>query len=104
MWAMGFSVNNLTLMALVIAAGFVVDDAIVVIESIMERQAAGAPSLVAAIDGVREISFTVVAISLSLMAAFAPLLFVGGIIGRYFLEFALTICFAIVVSTAIALT
>lgn len=104
MWALGFSINNLTLMALVIAAGFVVDDAIIVIESVMERQRGGAAPLDAAVIGVKEIGFTIVAISLSLIAAFVPLLFMDGIIGRYFLEFALTICFAILVSMAVALT
>ena len=104
MWALGFSINNLTLMALVIAVGFVVDDAIIVIESIMERQRGGAAPLDAAMAGVGEIGFTVLAISMSLIAAFLPLLFMDGIIGRYFLEFGLTICFAILVSMAVALT
>lgn len=104
MWAMGFSINNLTLMALVIAVGFVVDDAIIVIDSIIERQRGGAAPLEAAVTGVKDIGFTVAAISLSLIAAFLPLLFMDGIVGRYFLEFGLTICFVILVSMAVALT
>jgi multidrug efflux pump len=104
MWALGFSINNLTLMALIIAVGFVVDDAIIVIESILERQRGGAAPLDAAVAGVRQISFTVVAVSMSLVAAFLPLLFMDGVVGRYFLEFALTICFAIIASMVIALT
>ena len=104
MWVMGFSVDNLSLMALAISVGFVVDDAIVVIENIIKRLEAGSDPLSAAINGAGAIGFTVVTISLSLVAAFLPLMFMGGIIGRFLKEFALTVTFAIAVSTIVALT
>ena len=104
MWAVGFSLNNLSLMALAVSVGFVVDDAIVMIENIDRKLAQGMPPLRAALEGAREINFTVVAISLSLIAAFIPLLVIGGSIGRFFQEFAFTLAFAIVTSTIISLT
>ncbi len=104
MWALGFSLNNLTLMALAISVGFVVDDAIVVIESVIERVEKGLSPFRAAIEGAGSIGFTVIAISLSMVMAFMPLFFVGGIIGRFFREFAVTVALAIVVSTVVALT
>ena len=104
MWLAGFSVDNLSLMALAISVGFVVDDAIVVIENIVHRLEDGMPPLQAAIEGAGDIAFTVVTISVSLVAAFLPLMFIGGTIGRFLLEFALTVTFAIAVSTVVALT
>ena len=104
MWLAGFSVDNLSLMALAISVGFVVDDAIVVIENIVHRLEDGMPALQAAIDGAGSIVFTVVTISLSLVAAFLPLMFISGTIGRFLHEFALTVTFAIAVSTVVALT
>src|SRR5262252_8610446 len=104
MWLAGFSVDNLSLMALAISVGFVVDDAIVVIENIVHRLEDGLPPLQAAIEGAGSIAFTVVTISLSLVAALLPLMFIGGTIGRFLHEFALTVTFAIAVSTLVALT
>jgi hydrophobe/amphiphile efflux-1 (HAE1) family protein len=104
MWAARFSLDNLSLMALAISVGFVVDDAIVVIESIIERVEAGMTPFEAAIEGSGAIAFTVIAISLSLVAAFMPLFFLGGIVGKFFQEFAVTVAFAILVSTVVALT
>jgi multidrug efflux pump len=104
MWALGFSLNNLALMALAISVGFVVDDAIVVIESVVERVQRGASPFQAAIEGAGSIAFTVIAISLSLVAAFLPLFFIGGVIGKFFQEFAVTVALAIIVSTIVALT
>lgn len=104
MWAFGFSINNLTLMALAISVGFVVDDAIVVIERIVERVEAGTKPLAAALEATRTLSFTVVAISLSIVAAFMPLVFIGGITGRFFQEFAVTVSVAILISMLVALS
>jgi hydrophobe/amphiphile efflux-1 (HAE1) family protein len=104
MWLAGFSVDNLSLMALAISVGFVVDDAIVVIENIVHRLEDGMPPLQAAIEGAGSIVFTVVTISLSLVAAFLPLMFISGTVGRFLHEFALTVTFAIAVSTVVALT
>jgi multidrug efflux pump len=104
MWLAGFSVDNLSLMALAISVGFVVDDAIVVIENIVHRLEDGMPPLQAATEGAGSIAFTVVTISVSLVAAFLPLMFIGGTIGRFLHEFALTVTFAIAVSTVVALT
>jgi len=104
MWLAGFSVDNLSLMALAISVGFVVDDAIVVIENVVHRLEDGLPPLRAAIEGAGSIAFTVVTISLSLVAAFLPLMFIGGTLGRFLQEFALTVTFAIAVSTVVALT
>ena len=104
MWACGFTIDNLSLMAIVVAVGFVVDDAIVMIENIAASLERGLKPIPAAIAGARQIGFTVLSISLSLIAAFTPLLFMGGIIGRVFREFALTLAFAIAVSAVVSLT
>ncbi|PZQ19220.1 MAG: acriflavine resistance protein B [Ancylobacter novellus] len=104
MWAFGYSLNNLSLMALVIAVGFVVDDAIVVIENIARHVEEGMKPMQAALKGAGEISFTIVSISVSLIAAFIPLLLMGGIIGRLFREFAMTVAITIAVSAVVALT
>jgi multidrug efflux pump len=104
MWVAGFSVNNLSLMALAVAVGFVVDDAIVMIENAYRNLEKGMEPRQAALEGAREIAFTVVAISLSLVAAFIPLLFLGGLAGRLFFEFSMTLVFAIAISTVVSLT
>ncbi|MCC7039301.1 MAG: multidrug efflux RND transporter permease subunit [Burkholderiales bacterium] len=104
MYLAGFSINNLTLMALTIATGFVVDDAIVVLENTMRHIEQGATPQHAARRGAREVSFTVLAMSVSLVAVFIPILLMGGIVGRLFREFALTLSAAILVSLVISLT
>ena len=104
MYALGYSLNNLTLMALTVATGFVVDDAIVVLENIMRHMERGKTALQASLDGAREIGFTVVSMSLSLIAVFAPILFMGGIVGRFFREFAIVMSAAILVSLLVSLT
>jgi multidrug efflux pump len=104
MYLIGFSLNNLSLMALTIATGFVVDDAIVVLENVTRHLEMGKSRLRAAIDGAGEVGFTVLSITLSLIAVFAPLIFFGGIIGRLFSEFALTLSIAVVISLVISLT
>ncbi|MDF2398864.1 multidrug efflux RND transporter permease subunit [Pseudomonas sp. 3MA1] len=104
MYLMGFSLNNLTLVAIVIAVGFVVDDAIVVVENIHRHLEAGDGMREAAIKGAGEIGFTVVSISFSLVAAFIPLLFMGGVVGRLFKEFALTATSTILISVLVSLT
>lgn len=104
MYLMGFSLNNLTLVALVIAVGFVVDDAIVVIENIHAKMEEGLPPLEAVLKGAAQIGFTVVSISFSLIAAFIPMLFMGGIVGRLFHEFAMTVTAAILISVVTSLT
>ena len=104
MWLAGFSIDNLSLMALAISVGFVVDDAIVVIETVVRRIEAGEAPLQAAITGAGRIAFTVLTISLSLVAAFLPLMFASGVIGKYLQTFSLTVAFAIIVSTVVALT
>ena len=104
MFMLGFSLNNLSLMALTVATGFVVDDAIVVLENIMRHVEEGMPRREAALRGAREVGFTVVSISLSLIAVFIPLLFMGGIIGRLFREFAVTMSVAVLISLVISLT
>ena len=104
MWAAGFSIDNLSLMALVVSVGFVVDDAIVMIENMFRNLENGASPLRAALKGAKQIGFTVVSISVSLIAAFIPLLFMGGIVGRLFREFSVTLAFAIAVSTVVSLS
>ncbi|MCO5106132.1 MAG: multidrug efflux RND transporter permease subunit [Burkholderiaceae bacterium] len=104
MYLAGYSVDNLSLMALTIATGFVVDDAIVVLENIARRREAGEPPLAAAIAGAREVGFTVVAISLSLIAVFIPILAMGGVVGRLFREFAVVLSVAILISLLVSLT
>jgi multidrug efflux pump len=104
MYLMGFSLDNLSLMALTISTGFVVDDAIVVLENIARHMEAGMGRMQAALLGAREVGFTVLSISTSLIAVFLPILLMGGIVGRLFREFALTLSLAIVVSLAVSLT
>jgi multidrug efflux pump len=104
MYLLGYSLDNLSLMALTISTGFVVDDAIVVIENITRYREQGRPARDAALEGAREIGFTVLSISLSLVAVFIPLLLMSGIVGRLFREFAITMAVAIVISMAISLT
>jgi multidrug efflux pump len=104
MLALGFSLNNLSLMALTVATGFVVDDAIVVLENTARHVEAGMGRMQAALLGAREVSFTVLSISLSLIAVFIPLLFMGGQVGRLFREFAVTLSAAVMISLVISLT
>jgi multidrug efflux pump len=104
MWVAGFSIDNLSLMALAVSVGFVVDDAIVMIENVYRNLEKGHSPLRATIEGARQIGFTVISISISLIAAFIPLLFMGGIVGRMFREFSVTLVFAIVISTIVSLT
>ena len=104
MYLFGYSLDNLSLMALTIATGFVVDDAIVVIENISRHLEAGMPPLQASLQGAREIGFTVISISLSLVAVFIPILLMSGIVGRLFREFAVTLSIAILVSLVVSLT
>ncbi|MBY4732564.1 efflux RND transporter permease subunit [Cupriavidus pauculus] len=104
MYLAGFSLNNLSLMALTIATGFVVDDAIVVLENISRHIEAGMKPVAAALRGAREVGFTVLSMSLSLIAVFIPLLLMGGIVGRLFQEFAITLSVAILVSLVVSLT
>ncbi len=104
MWLCGYSLDNLSLMALTVSTGFVVDDAIVVIENIVRFIEQGHSPMQAALKGARQIGFTVISISLSLVAVFIPLLFMGGIIGRLFHEFAVTLSAAIIVSGVVSLT
>ncbi len=104
MWFWGFSLNNFTLMALTISVGFVVDDAIVMIENIVRHMDMGKTPMRAALEGAKQIGFTVVSISLSLVAVFIPVTFMGGIMGRLFHEFAMTMTLAIAVSAAVSLS
>jgi multidrug efflux pump len=104
MYLLGFSLDNLSLMALTVATGFVVDDAIVVLENISRHVEEGMSRFDAAITGAREVGFTVLAMSLSLIAVFLPILLMGGIVGRTFREFALTLSIAIILSLIISLT
>jgi multidrug efflux pump len=104
MYALGFSLNNLSLMALTVAAGFVVDDAIVVLENTARHIENGMDRMAAALLGAREVGFTVLSISLSLVAVFIPLLFMGGQVGRLFREFAVTLSAAVLISLVISLT
>jgi multidrug efflux pump len=104
MYLLGYSLNNLSLMALTISAGLVVDDTIVVLENVTRHIEAGMTRMQAALQGAREVAFTVLAMSLSLIAVFVPILLMGGIIGRMFREFAVTLSVAIVISLVISLT
>jgi multidrug efflux pump len=104
MWLAGFSINNLSLMALAISVGFVVDDAIVMIENLYRNLQVGLGPGLGALAGAKQIGFTVVSISLSLIAAFIPLLFMDGLVGRLLREFSLTLAFSILVSTVVSLT
>lgn len=104
MWWMGYSLNNFSLMAITLSVGFVVDDAIVMIENIYRFRERGVAPWPAAVEGARQIGFTVISISLSLIAVFIPVLFMGGVIGRLFREFSVTVAAAIVVSAVVSLT
>ncbi|MES2184530.1 MAG: multidrug efflux RND transporter permease subunit [Pseudomonadota bacterium] len=104
MYLCGYTLDNLSLMALTVATGFVVDDAIVVLENVTRHMERGKTALQAALDGAREIGFTVVSISLSLIAVFIPILLMGGIVGRLFREFAVVLTAAILVSMVVSLT
>jgi multidrug efflux pump len=104
MYLFGFSLNNLSLMALIIATGFVVDDAIVVLENVSRHIEEGMSPHKAALQGAREVGFTVLSMSLSLIAVFIPILLMGGIVGRYFREFAVTLSVAILISLVLSLT
>jgi len=104
MWLCGFSLNNISLMALTVSVGFLVDDAIVVIENIVSYLDQGYSPLEATLRGAKQIGFTVISMSISLVAVFLPILFMGGIVGRLFREFAVTLSAAILVSAIISLT
>ncbi|HRE33311.1 MAG TPA: efflux RND transporter permease subunit, partial [Candidatus Berkiella sp.] len=104
MYLCGFSLNNLSLMALTIAAGFVIDDAVVVIENINRYREKGLNALDAALIGVKEVEFTVISMSISLIAVFIPILLMGGIVGRLLMEFSFTLAIAILVSLVVSLT
>ena len=104
MYLAGFSINNLTLMALTIATGFVVDDAIVMIENITRYIEAGESPLQAALKGAEQISFTIISLTFSLIAVLIPLLFMGDVVGRLFREFAITLAVAILISAVVSLT
>jgi multidrug efflux pump len=104
MYLAGFSLDNLSLMALTIGTGFIVDDAIVMIENIVRNMENGESPLQAAFSGAREIGFTVISLTVSLIAVFIPLLFMTGLVGRMFREFALTLSIAVVVSAVVSLT
>src|SRR5207302_188879 len=104
MYLAGFSINNLTLMALTIATGFVVDDAIVMIENIARYIEAGDKPLDAALKGAEQIGFTIISLTISLIAVLIPLLFMGDVVGRLFREFAITLAIAILISAVVSLT
>ena len=104
MYLAGFSLDNLSLMALTIATGFVVDDAVVVLENISRHMEAGMSRMQAVLTGAREVGFTVLSMSLSLIAVFVPILLMGGIVGRYFREFSVTLSVAILISLVVSLT
>ena len=104
MYLLGYSLDNLSLMALIVATGFVVDDAVVVLENIMRHVEKGIPPMEAALRGAKEVGFTVLSMSLSLVAVFIPVLLMGGIIGRLFREFAATLSIAILISLLVSLT
>jgi multidrug efflux pump len=104
MWAASFSIDNLSLMALLVSVGFVVDDAIVMIENCFRNLEKGLSPIQAALQGARQIGFTVISISISLIAAFIPLLFMGGVVGRVLREFSVTLAFAILISTFVSLS
>src|SRR5205085_8637893 len=104
MYAFGFSINNMTLLALTLSVGFVVDDAIVMLENIVRHVESGMRPFEAALKGAKEIGFTIVSITFSLIAVFIPVLLMGGIVGRVFREFAVTITVAILISGFVSLT
>ncbi|TAK78204.1 MAG: multidrug efflux RND transporter permease subunit [Gammaproteobacteria bacterium] len=104
MYLLGYSLDNLSLMALTIATGFVVDDAVVVLENITRHMEMGIPPLQAALEGAKEVGFTVLSMSLSLIAVFIPILLMGGLVGRLFREFSVTLAVAIFISMIVSLT
>lgn len=104
MWALGYSLNNISLMALVVSVGFVVDDAIVMIENISRHAEEEKNPMLAATRGAKEITFTIISITISLIAVFIPLLFMGGILGRFFKEFAVTLTASIIISALVSIT
>jgi multidrug efflux pump len=104
MYLLGYSLNNLSLMALTVATGFVVDDAVVVLENVARHMEMGRTRLQAALEGTKEVAFTVFSISLSLIGVFLPILLMGGIIGRLFREFTITLSVAVVISLVLSLT
>src|SRR5262249_55726661 len=104
MYALGFSINNMTLLALTLSVGFVVDDAIVMLENIVRHIEDGMQPFEAALKGAKEIGFTIVSITFSLISVFIPVLLMGGIVGRMFREFAVTIAVAILISGFVSLT
>ncbi len=104
MWVFGYSLDNLSLMALTLSVGFVVDDAIVMLENIVRHMEMGKPRMQAALDGSKEITFTIVSMTLSLTAVFIPVLFMGGVVGRLMHEFAVTIAAAVLVSGIVSLS
>ena len=104
MYALDYSINNMTLLALTLSVGFVVDDAIVMLENIVRHIEHGMRPYEAALKGAREIGFTIISITFSLIAVFIPVLLMGGIVGRVFREFAVTISVAIIVSGFVSLT
>ncbi len=104
MYLCGYSLDNLSLMALVVSTGFVVDDAIVVVENISRHAEHGLSAWESALKGAREVAFTVISISISLVVVFTPILFMGGVVGRFMREFAVTLSTAILVSLVISLT
>ena len=104
MYLLGYTLDNLSLMALTLSVGFVVDDAIVMLENIVRHMEMGKPRMQAALEGAREIGFTILSMTLSLAAVFIPVLFMGGIVGRLFHEFAVTIMVAILISGFVSLS
>ncbi len=104
MWAMDFSLDNISLMALTLSVGFVVDDAIVMLENVVRHMEMGKPPLRATIDGAKEIGFTIISMTLSLAVVFLPMVFMSGMVGRLLYEFAVTICVAILVSGFVSLS
>ena len=104
MYLMGFSLNNLSLMALTLSVGFVVDDAVVMLENIVRHMEMGKSPMQAALEGSKEVGFTILSMTISLVAVFIPVLFMGGIVGRLFYEFAVTIAVAILISGVVSLT
>src|SRR5471032_3239569 len=104
MYLLGYSLDNLSIMGLAIAVGFVVDDAIVVMENIVRHLEMGKSRIQAAVDGLREVGFTIVSMTVSLIAVFLPILLMGGIVGRLMREFAVTVSVAILMSGVVSLT
>src|SRR2546427_5735718 len=104
MYLLNYSLDNLSMMALILSIGFVVDDAIVMLENIVRHIEMGERPLLASLKGSGEIGFTIVSMTLSLAAVFIPVLFMGGVLGRLFREFAVTICVAILISGVVSVT